>query len=309
MVVVAVVGVVLWAAGVRLPRDEPVTRHHVEPRARLHCDATWVGGTRGDWSRAANWSTGAVPDRSTHACIPRGTTAVVSHGRNPVWAVEGGSLDLRGGALLMMGTAVASEIADLRLVKATLGGPGKMMVTRRMYWGWGGSMYGAGTTDLGPASDSVISAGNSSRGAAHLGGDDGTGPHAVTGRSARAPACSRYSPPWALDCATRHPREAREVRRVWARFARAANDAARAGRPADLAPLLDPRTCGVEIERRRGDCRHVAAVALEEIAKRGPFSATLRQVLVEGDEAVAKSRVPISLRFVRAGGAWRVSVI
>jgi len=108
VVTLLVVGAALWTAGVRPPSDEPVARHHAAPRARLHSDATWAGGTRGDWSRAANWSTGAVPDRRPYACIPRGTTVVVSHGRNHVWAVEsGGSLRLTGGSLLMMGTVVA----------------------------------------------------------------------------------------------------------------------------------------------------------------------------------------------------------
>jgi len=136
VVTLLVVGAALWTAGVRPPSDEPVARHHAAPRARLHCDATWAGGTRGDWSRAANWSTGAVPDRRPYACIPRGTTVVVSHGRNHVWAVEsGGSLRLTGGSLLMMGTVVASETADLHLADATLGGPGKLIVTRHMFFG------------------------------------------------------------------------------------------------------------------------------------------------------------------------------
>jgi len=308
VVTVVVVGAVLWTAGVRPPRDEPAAHHHAEPRARLHCDATWVGSTRGDWSRAANWSTGAVPDRSTHACIPRGTTVVVSHGRNQVWAVEsGGSLRLTGGALLMMGTVVASETADLHLAGATLGGPGRLIVTRHMFFGPAGKMHGAGSVTLGPASHSEINAGVGKR-SAFIGGDDGTGPAVVNSDNAPGPLCNRYSPPWADDCAARHPAQDREVRRVWARFAQAANNAARTGRPAALVPLLDPRTCRRDLEKRRGDCRHVAAGVLEEVADRGPYSATLkRELLVEGDEAVAKAGNPMSVSFVRAGGAWRVS--
>jgi hypothetical protein len=295
VITVAVVGAVLLTAGVRPPRDQPAAHHRAGPRARLHCDATWVGGARGDWSRAANWSTGAVPDRSTHACIPRATTVVVSHGRNQVWAVEsGGSLRLTGGALLMMGTVVASETASLHLVHATLGGPGKLIVTRHMFFGPAGKMHGAGSVALGPASNSVINAGVGKR-SAFIGGDDGTGPAVVDGDNAPGPLCNRYSPPWAYACATGHPAESAAIRRAWARFSQAANDAARTGRPGALVPLLDPPS------------RHVAAEVLEEIADRGPFSPTLRQVLVEGDEAVGKTGTPISVRFVRAGGAWRVS--
>jgi hypothetical protein len=305
VITLAVVGAVLWSAGVRPPRERPAAHHHAEPRARLHCDATWVGGARGDWSRAANWSTGAVPDRSTHACIPRGTTVVVSHGRNQVWAVEsGGSLRLTGGALLMMGTVVASETADLSLVHATLGGPGKLIVTRHMFFGPAGKMHGAGSVTLGPASHSEINAGVGKR-SAFIGADDGTGPAVVNSDNAPGPLCNRYSPPWAEDCATRRTREERDVRRAWSDFAAAANRGSRAA----LVARLAPRTCRLATEQRRGDCDHVAAGVLEEVAQSGPLTPALGRVLVEGDEAVGAPRHPHSVRFARVGGAWRVSVL
>jgi hypothetical protein len=127
----------------------------------VRCDATWVGSRRGDWGRASNWSTGQIPGRSTQACIPRRTTVVVSHGRNLVWAVEaGGGLALTGGSLLLMGTTVASEVGDVRLVNASIGGPGKLIVTRHLSWGPAGKMLGAGQTDLGVGSRSEIATGD-----------------------------------------------------------------------------------------------------------------------------------------------------
>jgi hypothetical protein len=204
-------------------------------RARLPCDATWVGGTRGDWSRAANWSTGAVPDRSTHACIPRETTVVVSHGRNQVWAVEsGGSLRLTGGALLMMGTVVASETADLHLVDATLGGPGKLIVTRHMFFGPAGKMHGAGSVTLGPASHSEINAGVGER-SAFIGGEDGTGHAVVDSDDAPGPAiATRRRGPTTAQPATRPtaPRSAARGR---------ASPRSSATRPARL-PSAPPRS-------------------------------------------------------------------
>jgi hypothetical protein len=292
VVTVAVVGAVLWTAGVRPPRDEPTAHDHAEPRARLHCDVTWVGGTRGDWSRAANWSTGAVPDRSTHACLPRGTTVVVSHGRNQVWAVEsGGSLRLTGGALLMMGTVVASETADLHLVDATLGGPGKLIVTRHMFFGPAGKMRGAGSVTLGPASNSVIDAGVGKR-SAFIGGDDGTGHAVVDSDDAPGPVCNRYSPPWADDCATGHPADSAAIRRTWARFAAVVNDTGRspAERSAALAELIDPAS----------DRDRIVRTAMRE----GPLPTVLRTPYVEGETAVGRPNSHREPVFARVGGTW-----
>ena len=292
VVTVVVVGAVLWTAGVRPPRDEPAAHHHAEPRARLHCDATWVGGTRGDWRRAANWSTGAVPDRSTHACIPRQTTVVVSHGHNQVWAVEsGGSLRLTGGALLMMGTVVASETADLHLVDATLGGPGKLIVTRHMFFGPAGKMHGAGSVTLGPASHSEINAGVGKR-SAFIGGDDGTGRAVVNSDDAPGPLCNRYSPPWADDCATGHPADGAAIRRTWARFAAVVNDTSRSPteRSAALAGLIDPA----------GDRDRIVRTALRE----RPLPTVLRTPYVEGETAIGRPDSHVEPVFARVGGAW-----
>ncbi len=304
VVIVGIVGAVLWSAGVRLPHRHIDDARPVAKAEPLDCDATWVGPRRGDWRSPANWSTGRRPGRSSHVCIPRGTTVEITRGRNLVWAVEGGSLDLRGGALLMMGTAVASEVADLRLVDATLGGPGKLIVTRHMFFGPAGKMRGAGSVTLGPASNSVIDAGIGKR-SAFIGGDDGAGRAIVNSDDAPGPLCNRYSPPWADDCAARHPREDREVRRAWAAFVAAAN----AGSRSALVARLAPRACGLRSEKRRGDCRHVAAGVLKEIAGEGPLSPTLKLVLVEGDEAVADALHPPDVRFVRDGGEWRVSLL
>jgi hypothetical protein len=81
VITVAVVGAALWTAGVRLPHQRVRDARPLAKAEPLDCDATWVGPRRGDWRRAANWSTGRRPDRSTHACIPRGTTVEITRGR------------------------------------------------------------------------------------------------------------------------------------------------------------------------------------------------------------------------------------
>jgi hypothetical protein len=305
-----------WAAGGD-PPAETATRARAAARPVVRCDAVWVGGRRGDWGRARNWSTGRVPAESTHACLPRGTTADVSHGRNLAWAVEGGSLNLRGGSLLLMGTVVASEVADLRLVASTLGGPGKLVVTRHFFWGRAGGMRGQGAVDLGVASRSLIATGEGG-GAGDIGLPDGTPLHAVTGRDATPPACGAYSPPWAEACATRDRRAADEVRRAWRRFATVVDDAARSGtdRVDAIAALLAPGTCALESEShpphvpaRRGDCRHVARGILAEVTGHGPLSPAAGTTYVEGDQAVTDTDDPESVRLRRVDGAWRVAVV
>jgi hypothetical protein len=186
--------------------------------ASLRCTDVWVGPRRGAWSSATNWSRGAVPGERSYACLPRGVTAVVANGRYRVGAVEAGGITIRRGTLLVMGTAIASEVADLELAHGVLGGPGKLIVTRRLRWGRAGAMLGAGDTVIGFAAVGVIAAGNGSQ-AARIGGPDGTGQPAHS-RNAPAPACNRYSPPWAERCATRHYADAAAIRQLWARYAR-----------------------------------------------------------------------------------------
>ena len=126
----------LWLSGSR-SHGESVSRSGAAATTiGVRCTDVWIGPDQGDWARASNWSTGAVPAKRSQACIPRGINVIVSHGRNRVWGVEaGGGIVIRGGALLLMGSALASEVADLGLAHAALGGPGKLIVTRRMFWG------------------------------------------------------------------------------------------------------------------------------------------------------------------------------
>jgi hypothetical protein len=208
-----------------------------------------------------------------------------------------------------MGAAVASEVADLYLAHAVLGGPGKLVVTRHMYWGPAGAMLGVGDVVLGHGSKSVISTGTGSE-AGLIGGDDGTGPHAFDAKHAPAPPCGPYSPPWAGACATRHRADNLAIGRVWARFATLVN----AGRLEAIVALLEPRTCGLiadedrdNVIRRRGDCRRVARAAVARAAAERPFALRLRDVYVEGDRAVAGTNGPGStIRFSRVHGAWLI---
>jgi hypothetical protein len=244
----------------------------------------WTGAKVGDWGEARNWSRHAVPTRSSRACIPRGTVVVVSGERHLVRAVEagGGIVIVRGGALLLMGSDVASEVGELGLAHGVLGGPGKLLVTQRMYWGKAGQILGVGDITLGSASHSRIETGVDGEEGV-LGGDDGTGPGFFDSKHAPSPPCGPYSPRWAEACATGHPADDRAIRSTWVRFAAAVN--AGADRVDGLAT------------------RSVVARA----AKARPLATTLRDLLVEGNRAIA--RLPGSapdLRFARLRGVWRI---
>jgi hypothetical protein len=290
----------------------PSATTRVPPAATtVGCTDVWVGPRRGGWSSATNWSSGAVPDERSHACLPRGVTAVVANGRYRVGAVEaGGAITIRNGALLVMGTSIASEVADVELSHGALGGPGKLIVTRRLRWGRAGAMLGAGDTVIGLAAHGVIAAGTGSQ-SARIGGADGTGPHPQDSRNAPAPACNRYSPPWAEHCATRHYADAAAIRALWSRFAPLVN-----ALPTDLGQivaLLAPGTCASLADhgsvQRRGDCRHVARTVIDAAGEHA-LRRELGDVYVEGDEAVARTNTPgSSIRFARVDGQWLIREI
>ena len=159
----------------------------------------------------------------------------------------------------------------------------------------------------------MIETGTGSQGGV-LGGDDGTGPQPFDSKHAPAPACSRYSPPWAEACATRHDADNRAIRRVWAHFAAIANS--RAANQEALVALLAPRTCGLNddadrhgVIHRRGDCRRVVRSVLRATAEQ-PLLANLDDIYVEADRAVSRTKAPGStIRFSRVNGAWLIREI
>ena len=56
-------------------------------------DSIWIGGATGNWSVAANWSTGVVPNGAAHVCINNATSPVSAVTLNTSVAIGGLTID------------------------------------------------------------------------------------------------------------------------------------------------------------------------------------------------------------------------
>ena len=109
---------------------------------------SWVGGTDNNWSTAANWSGGALPDRANVAAVNlgNGTVRYDYSGAVADAAILGslsgtGSLTLSGGTLTVNGGTLA--IPTWVQTAGDLRGTGGLMVSQSM------AMNGIGTIDIG----------------------------------------------------------------------------------------------------------------------------------------------------------------
>jgi fibronectin type 3 domain-containing protein len=122
------------------------------------CITFWTGGSGGAWGTPANWSTGKVPGPHDRACIPHGTTATVEGSSWEVGALDGsGTLRLAGGTLALSDRASQSEVGILEASGGTLTIAGTLVVADSLSW-TGGTLGGAGTLRLAPASSGTIAA-------------------------------------------------------------------------------------------------------------------------------------------------------
>jgi cytoskeletal protein CcmA (bactofilin family) len=89
----------------------------------LTCTVTWTGSAGdGQWSTAANWSTGVVPGASDTACVPSSAGAVNFNTTDTVKAVKllGASFSLSGGTLTLSDATHQSQLANMTAAGGSL---------------------------------------------------------------------------------------------------------------------------------------------------------------------------------------------
>jgi RHS repeat-associated protein len=115
------------------------------------CTDTWKGPVGGQWSTAANWSTGKVPTTTDVACLGGGSSVKIAGFEAHVAVVqsEGTITTETSGYLETLSTGEASSVRNLVL---NGGGPrpiGVLNVTENLTWGYGG-IVGSGSVVILP---------------------------------------------------------------------------------------------------------------------------------------------------------------
>jgi hypothetical protein len=82
------------------------------PSSATACTVTWTGGGGdGQWQTDANWSTGAAPTASDHACVPAPASVQSTAAGNQAASVDvDGRLTVSGGSLTL-GDAAGTSAA------------------------------------------------------------------------------------------------------------------------------------------------------------------------------------------------------
>ncbi len=120
---VLAVASIAWSAA-------PSAAHRVGQAVPPACTTSWNGGT-GHWEAAASWSNG-VPGPSAVACILANSSKVTLSSVVSVYAVrvtQSLVITAPGALLVTAPRTVHSQIANLTLDRATLGGPGWVEAT------------------------------------------------------------------------------------------------------------------------------------------------------------------------------------
>lgn len=130
------------------------------PSSAAACTVTWTGGGGdGQWQTDANWSTGAAPTASDHACVPAPASVQSTAAGNQAASVDvDGRLTVSGGSLTLGDAAGTSAVGQLTLEGGTLSGAGELDVTDAFSW-TSGTMAGSGSTVIEAAATGSI-AGN-----------------------------------------------------------------------------------------------------------------------------------------------------
>jgi RHS repeat-associated protein len=109
------------------------------------CTDTWTGPAEGEWTTAADWSTGKVPTSSDVVCIGSGKTVnVTSGGAAGVLEVKG-TLDISHGTLELTNVLEVSTAVDLTIEGGFLKEAGEVDVTGSLMGGNYGGLIGTGT--------------------------------------------------------------------------------------------------------------------------------------------------------------------
>ena len=97
----------------------------------------------GDWSTAANWSTGVVPTSSTIACWGAGVTVAVTTGASAD-SIQGGALSINGGTLDLTNSSDDSTVGNVTLAaSSTLEGPSPLTINGSFAWTGSGQLDAA----------------------------------------------------------------------------------------------------------------------------------------------------------------------
>lgn len=99
------------------------------------CSDNWTGGTSGNWSTAADWSTGAEPGEHDYACTPTGSGVTVDPFASGVGRIAAsGSVTVAANAALSLADGSdPSTVADLSLgANSGLAGAGELDVSNSL---------------------------------------------------------------------------------------------------------------------------------------------------------------------------------
>ncbi len=109
----------------------------VGARAEGFCTDKWKGPSEGEWSVAADWSAGHVPESGDVACIGSGATVRVTGTGNVAGTVQGeGTLEVVG-SLEVASAFEPSSLHGLAIGGGTLTGAASVQVTGTLSWEYG----------------------------------------------------------------------------------------------------------------------------------------------------------------------------
>jgi RHS repeat-associated protein len=119
------------------------------------CTDTWTGPAEGEWTTAADWSTGKVPTSASVACVGSGKTVINSEGE--VGVVQGeGKIVLSSGKLEVTNALESSKIGSLTLNNGSLSGAATVNVSSSFSWS-AGMISGSGSTVLASGASGTLS--------------------------------------------------------------------------------------------------------------------------------------------------------
>jgi RHS repeat-associated protein len=125
------------------------------------CTDTWTGPAEGEWTTAADWSTGKVPTSTTVACIGAETQVFVRSGTNQVGVLEDKGHLVLEGPLEFTNALEASSIATLTLF-GSLSGAAEVDITGTFQGGESGKLEGSGSLVIESGATGSVNEANSS---------------------------------------------------------------------------------------------------------------------------------------------------
>jgi hypothetical protein len=306
----------------------PASQAAAHVRVPESCTNVWIGPRRGGlWSDRSNWSGHRVPGPTDQACLDRGTTVDAPNERVRAGSIiDGGTLAVVGGSLILIDSGTVSEIGTLGLERATLTGPGPLEITHRFVLAVGAALARPPhSTFAGPAAHSVVDR------TVKLDVDDGGEwpPRAGTGalgtgwQPAPRTACGPHSPQGIVACSSDDTPLSRGARDVWRRFAIDVNALSGTGRDdwrsqfAGAARLLSPRLCDATFKgvvdpsldpAVAATCARLAMVVSDRAAAH-PLVPELGDMIVIGQRAYGYAHADGNVRLVRRRGRWVITAL